>query len=31
LSYKFLWGSGPTRVGGVVKYFFKSSMASCAS
>jgi hypothetical protein len=27
----FLWGSGATRVGGVVRYFFNSSKASCAS
>jgi hypothetical protein len=30
-NYKFLWGSGATRVGGVVRYFFKSSKSSCAS
>jgi hypothetical protein len=30
-SYKFLWGSGASRVDGVVRYFFKSSKASCAS
>jgi hypothetical protein len=28
---KFLWGFGATKVGGVVRYFFKSSKASCAS
>jgi hypothetical protein len=28
-SCKFLWGSGATRVGGVVKYFFNLSKASC--
>jgi hypothetical protein len=27
---KFSWGSGATRVGEVVRYFFKSSKASCA-
>jgi hypothetical protein len=30
-SYKFLWGSGAIRVGGVVRYFFNSSKAYCAS
>jgi hypothetical protein len=30
-SCKSSWGSGPARVGGLVKYFFKSSKASCAS
>jgi hypothetical protein len=28
---KFLWGFRATKVGGVVRYFFKSSKASCAS
>jgi hypothetical protein len=27
----FLWGSGATMVGGVVRYFFKSSKAFCGS
>jgi hypothetical protein len=30
-SYKFSCGFRATRVGGVVRYFFKSSKASCAS
>jgi hypothetical protein len=30
-GYKFSWGSGATRVCGVVRYFFKSLKASCAS
>jgi hypothetical protein len=30
-SCKFSWASGATRVGGVVRYFFHSSKASCAS
>jgi hypothetical protein len=30
-SFKFSWGSGSTRVGGVVRYFFNSLKASCAS
>jgi hypothetical protein len=30
-SCKFSWGSGATRVGGIVRYFFNSLKASCAS